>query len=221
MLIGWLQEVIASDCNGLLGAVAYLLSHCISAISNAAQQYRQPSSAHVRPVLQDTVLELEEQCASLQMAAVSMLRCLREHALRSCLDAHKLLPTLERLLLLHVMPSAACANRCFMVQLMCEHHYYAPGSLKLSQRDMGMCASMCALLVLDSVFQLDDNQLPCHDIAAHRLRGCFGHCSWGWAAAGRKHADHTLPARGATHASSHHCSHRSALCMQKMLAFHI
>lgn len=109
MLVGWLQEVIVSDCNGLLGAVAYLLSHCTSAISMAAEQHSQPSSAQHRAALQGMVLELEEQCAALQVAAVSILRCLREHALRSSIDAHMLLHTLDQLLSCEVMPTATCA----------------------------------------------------------------------------------------------------------------
>jgi hypothetical protein len=109
--------VIASDCDGLLGAVACLLSHCTSAIDVAAQQHRHPSSAQHQPALQGMVFKLEERCASLQMAAVSFLRCLRERALRSSIDVHKLLHTLDQLLLCEVMPTATCGQSLPEVQL--------------------------------------------------------------------------------------------------------
>jgi hypothetical protein len=65
------------------------------------------------------------------------------------------------------------------------------------------------------------NPMACHGDAACGLRGGCAHCSWGWAAAGRDYANHTLPAGGATHASSHYCDHRWALCSSCRKRLHI
>jgi hypothetical protein len=117
ILIGWLQELIASDCNGLLGAVAYVLSDSTTAIESAAEQHCLPNSAIPRAVLQIAVLQLEERCAWLLTMAIDILGCLREPALRSDIDASKLLKTLSQLIPRQVMPVATYVQPWHVVQL--------------------------------------------------------------------------------------------------------
>jgi hypothetical protein len=102
----WLQELIAANCNGLLGAVVYMLSGSITAIKTLAQQYCLPSSEIPRAALPVAVLEVEKRCVWLQTMGIDILRCLREPALRSSMDAPSLLEALTQHILLQVMPNS-------------------------------------------------------------------------------------------------------------------
>ena len=102
-----MQEVFAALGIGHLRVGVHQLSHCSSVIGMTAQRHRLPSSAHQPAALQRAVDEMGRHSAGMRECAVSMLGGLRDHDVRSSLDAQKVLGILGQLIF-QVMATAAC-----------------------------------------------------------------------------------------------------------------